>query len=86
MKTDYYLKAVYTNGLAIYKTIYYENDVATGTSRTSGYNPSLGIGIGSIFLKNKPVGIIVEGMIEKYLRFDSFNEATWYSKKIGVVI
>ena len=86
MKTDFYLKAVYTNGLGFYKTIRYESDEATGTSCTSFYDPSLGIGIGSKFLKNKRVGLIVEGMIEKYLRFDSFNEATWYSLKIGVII
>ena len=30
VKTDYYLKAVYTNELTLYKTVHYENDVATG--------------------------------------------------------
>jgi hypothetical protein len=85
VKTDYYLKAVYTNELAFFKTVQYENDVATGTSRLSFYNPSLGVGIGCILLKSKPVGLILEGMIEKYLRFDSFNEATWYSLKFGVI-
>lgn len=86
LKTDGYLKAVYTNGFGLHKTIQYEDNVATGTSHTNYYNPSIGIGLGSIFLKNKPMGIIVEGMIEKYLRFDSFKDATWYSLKIGVVI
>ena len=86
MKTDSYLKAVYTNGFTFHKNIQYENDVATGTRHTSFYDPSIGIGIGSIFLKNKPVGIILEGLIEKYLRYDSFKDATWYSIKIGVII
>jgi hypothetical protein len=86
LKTDGYLKAVYTNGLTFDKMVQYENDEATGTRRMSFYDPSIGIGIGSIFLKNKPVGIIVEGLIEKYLRFDSFKDATWYSIKIGVII
>jgi hypothetical protein len=86
MKTDSYLKAVYTNGFTFHKNIQYENDIATGTRHTSFYDPSIGIGIGSIFLKNKPLGIILEGLIEKYLRYDSFKEATWYSIKIGVII
>jgi hypothetical protein len=86
LKTDSYLKAVYTNGLSFHKTIQYENGVATGSHHLSYYYPSIGIGIGSIFLKNKPVGLILEGMIEKHLRFDSFKEATWYSMKIGVII
>lgn len=86
MKTDSYLKAVYTNGFTFHKTILYENDVATGNRHTNYYDPSVGIGIGGIFLKNKPVGIIVEGTIEKYLRFDDFTEYTFYSLKIGVII
>jgi len=50
------------------------------------YNPSVGLGIGGIFLKNKPVGLIVEGTIEKRLRYPQINSGTWYSLKIGVVL
>ena len=85
-KTDTYLKVVYTNGIWFFKTTQYENDEITSIEKTNSYYPSIGIGIGSIFLKHKQVGIIVEGVIEKYLRYDSFNDATWYSLKIGIVI
>ena len=85
-KTDTYLKVVYTNGVWFFKTTQYENDEITSIEKTNSYYPSIGIGIGSIFLKHKQVGIIVEGVIEKYLRFESFNDATWYSIKIGVTI
>ena len=85
-KTDTYLKVVYTNGIWFFKTTQYENDEITSIEKTNSYYPSIGIGIGSIFLKHKKVGIIVEGTIEKYLRYDTFNDATWYSLKIGVVI
>jgi hypothetical protein len=85
-KTDTYLKVVYTNGIWFLKTTQYENDEITSIERTNSYEPSIGIGIGSIFLKHKKVGIIVEGTIEKYLRYDTFNNTTWYSLKIGVVI
>ena len=86
IKTDSYLKVVYNNGITFHKTIQYVNDETTGTRHLSFYYPSIGMGIGSIFLKNKPVGIILEGLIEKYLRYDSFKEATWYSIKIGVIM
>jgi hypothetical protein len=86
LKTDSYFKVVYTNGFIIHKIISYENDVATGTKYNSAYFPSVGLGLGGIFLKNKPVGIIVEGTIEKYFRYDLFKDATWYSLKIGVII
>lgn len=50
------------------------------------YRPSVGLGIGGIFLKNKPVGLIVEGTIEKTLRWETFSNATYYSLKIGIVL
>jgi hypothetical protein len=85
-KIDSYLKAVYTNGFSFSQVHEYENDVETDNYSQNNYHPSAGLGIGGIFLKNKPVGIILEGTIEKYLRWDTFNMATFYSIKIGVVI
>ena len=64
----------------------FENDELIRMNKSNSYEPSVGIGIGSIFLKNKPVGIIVEGTIEKYLRKYSLKYETWYSLKIGVVL
>lgn len=84
--TDWYLKAVYNNGIYFSKVREFENEELINKDKSYFYEPSVGLGIGSIFLKNKPVGIIVEGTIEKYLRHESFANSTWYSLKIGVVI
>ena len=86
LKTDSYLKAVYNNAFIIEKVVEYENDERLGENLNSGYYPSLGIGLGTVFLKHKPIGILLEGTIEKYLRFGDFKNSTWYSIKIGVVI
>jgi len=100
-KSDWYLKAVYTNGIFFSTWRSFENDELTAKSKIRFYEPSAGIGLGSIFLKDKPVGIIVEGTIskhlnmynfsivegtiEKYRRKYSLDYETWYSLKIGVV-
>ncbi len=93
-KTDCYLKAVFTNVIFSKKVRKFHNYEQFNKSKSYSYVPSVGVGIGSIFLKNKPVGIIVEGTIERYLTFDSFTNyifyslenTTWYSLKIGVVL
>lgn len=85
-KTDCYIKAVYTNALWFDKIIKYENDGTTNTSRSTSYFPSIGLGVGAIFLKHKKAGILLEGMFEKYLRFGDFTNSTLFSLKIGVVI
>ena len=92
-RTDCYLKAVYTNVVFSRKVRKFHNYEQTNKRKSYSYIPSIGIGIGSIFLKNKPVGLLVEGTVEKYLTFDSFanqrfypfENTTWYSLKIGVV-
>ncbi len=86
LKTDSYLKTVYNNAFILQRVIEYENDVKIGKDFNSGYYPSIGIGLGAFFLKHKTVGILLEGTIEKYLRFGDFKNSTWYSIKIGVVI
>ena len=78
-RTDSYIKAVYTNGFTFTQVYEYENDVETDNYTQNNYHPSIGLGVGGIFFKNKPVGIILEGTIEKYLRWDTFNKATFYS-------
>jgi hypothetical protein len=83
-KSDWYLKAVYTNGFFFYKVRSFGNGVLQVNNRF--YEPSAGIGLGSIFLKNKPVGIIVEGTISKHLSKYALKYETWYSLKIGVVL
>jgi hypothetical protein len=85
-KTDSYIKAVYTNGFGFAKDIKYESDGTTTTSRSTTYFPSVGLGIGAIFLKHKTVGILLEGTFEKFLRFGDFTEKTLFSLKIGVII
>jgi hypothetical protein len=85
-KTDSYIKAVYTNGFGFAKDIKYESDGTTTTSRSTSYLPSVGLGIGAIFLKHKKVGILLEGTFEKFLRFGDFTEKTLFSLKIGVII
>ena len=85
-KSDWYLKAVYTNGISFYTNRSFEDDELIRKRKSNNfYIPSVGLGIGSIFLKDKPVGILLEGTIEKTLRWETFNEATYYSMKIGVV-
>jgi hypothetical protein len=100
-KSDWYFKAVYTNGIFSSTVRSFENDELTTKSKTRFYEPSAGIGLGSIFLKDKPIGIIVEGTISKHLYNYKFSIVegtiskhlnkyaleyeTWYSLKIGVV-
>ncbi len=65
----------------------FENDELTSKRKSNYiYEPSVGIGIGSIFLKNKPVGMLLEGTIEKTLRWETFSKSTFYSLKIGIVL
>ena len=85
-KSDWYFKAVYTNNMIFKKKSSFENDEPYNMDKSNSYEPSVGIGIGSMFLKNKPVGLIVEGTIEKYLNEYAFEYETWYSLKIGVVL
>jgi hypothetical protein len=85
-KSDSYLKAVYNNTFYINKVIHYDNDEKVGKDLTGGYYPSIGIGVGSVFLRHKPVGILLEGTVEKYLRFGDFKNSTWYYLKIGIII
>jgi len=84
---DWYFKAVYTNAILYYMSRSFENDELIRKRKSNNlYDPSVGLGIGAIFLKNKPVGLIVEGTIEKTLRWETFSEATYYSLKIGIVL
>jgi hypothetical protein len=84
---DWYFKAVYTNGISFYTNRSFENDELIRKRKSNNfYTPSVGLGIGAIFLKNKPVGILLEGTIEKTLRWETFIEATYYSLKIGIVL
>jgi hypothetical protein len=84
---DWYFKAVYTNAISFTKFRSFENDELTSKRKSNYiYEPSVGIGIGSIFLKNKPVGMILEGTIEKTLRWETFSKSTFYSLKIGIVL
>jgi len=84
---DWYFKAVYTNAILFSTSRSFENDELIRKRKSDNYyNPSVGLGIGGIFLKNKPVGLIVEGTIEKHLRYPQVNGGTWYSLKIGVVL
>ena len=86
VNTDCYLKAVFTNGILVDKIRQYGNDELINKDKVYLYIPSIGIGIGSRFLKDKSLGIILEGMVEKHLRENSFKVSTWYSIKIGLVI
>ena len=84
---DWYFKAVYTNAILFSMSRSFENDELIRKRKSNNfYDPSVGLGIGGIFLKNKPVGLIVEGTIEKTLRWESFSYATYYSLKIGIVL
>jgi len=84
---DWYFKAVYTNAILFSTSRSFENDELIRKRKSNNfYTPSVGLGIGGIFLKNKPVGMLLEGTIEKTLRWESFNEATYYSLKIGIVL
>jgi len=84
---DWYFKAVYTNAILFSISRSFENDELIRKRKSNNfYDPSVGLGIGGIFLKNKPVGLIVEGTIEKTLRWETFCEATYYSLKIGIVL
>jgi hypothetical protein len=85
-KTDCYFKVVYTNGILVSKIRRYDNEEFLSGDRSYSYEPSVGIGIGSVFFKRKSVGMILEGTIEKLLRHDSYKDATLYSLKIGIVI
>jgi hypothetical protein len=85
-KSDWYLKAVYTNGFFFYNVRSFGSSVLSVKNNGRFYEPSAGIGLGSIFLKNKPVGIIVEGTISKHLHKYALKYGTWYSLKIGVVL
>jgi len=86
-KDDWYLKAVYTNGILYTTSRSFENDELIRKRKSNNYyNPSIGLGIGSILLKDKPVGILLEGTIEKTLRWETFKEATYYSMKIGILL
>ena len=85
-KSDWYLKAVYTNGIVFNMSRSYENDILIRKRKSKNhYNPSVGLGMGCILLKDKPVGILLEGTIEKTLRWETFNEVTYYSMKIGIL-
>jgi hypothetical protein len=84
---DWYFKAVYTNAILFSMSRSFENDELIRKRKSDNYyNPSVGLGIGGIFLKNKPVGLIVEGTIEKTLRWETFSKSTFYSLKIGIVL
>lgn len=84
-KTDWYLKAGYTNGVFSTTVRSFENDELTAKSKVRFYEPSAGIGLGGIFLKDKPIGIIVEGTISKHLYKYALHNETWYSLKFGDV-
>ena len=84
---DWYFKAVYTNAILFSTSRSFENDELIRKRKSDNYyDPSVGLGIGGIFLKNKPVGLIVEGTIEKTFRRETFSDATYYSLKIGIVL
>ena len=84
---DWYFKAVYTNAILFSMSRSFENDELIRKRKSNSfYDPSVGLGIGGIFLKNKPVGLIVEGTIEKRLRYPQVNSGTLYSLKIGIVL
>ena len=84
---DWYFKAVYTNAILFYMSRSFENDELIRKRKSNNfYDPSVGLGIGGIFFKNKPVGLIVEGTIEKTLRWETFSETSYYSLKIGIVL
>ena len=85
-KTDFYIKAAYTNGIFFQKLVKYETDGTTNTSRNTSYIPSIGLGVGAVFLKHKTVGILLEGTIEKYSSVSDFSGSTFFILKIGVVI
>jgi len=93
-KTDCYLKAVFTNGVFSRKVRKFHNYEQTDKRKSYSYIPSAGVGIGSIFFKNRTVGLIVEGTVEKYITSDSYvnrifsplKNSTWYSLKIGIVV
>jgi hypothetical protein len=92
-KTDCYLKAEFTNGIFSRRIEKYERYEQVNDETRISYQPSVGIGIGNLFLRHKRVGIILEGTIEKYLRSESsinstgypIYETTWYSMKVGIV-
>ena len=93
-KSDCYLKGVFTNGVFSRKVRKFHNYEQTNKSKSYSYIPSVGVGIGSIFFRNRSMGLIVEGTVEKYLTSDSYanhifsplENSTWYSLKIGVVL
>lgn len=86
-ESDWYFKAVYTNAISFSTSRSFENDELIRKRKSDNYyNPSVGLGIGGIFLKNKPVGLIVEGTIERRLRYPQINSGTLYSLKIGIVL
>jgi hypothetical protein len=85
--SDWYFKAVYTNAILYSMSRSFEDDELVRKRKSNNfYDPSVGFGIGGIFFKDKPVGLIVEGTWEKTLRWESFNEANYYSLKIGILL
>ncbi|MEN8250981.1 MAG: hypothetical protein ABFS32_18760 [Bacteroidota bacterium] len=85
-RNDSYVKATFINRCWIEKVISYESDGIKATSRSVSYLPSVGLGIGAIFFKEKSIGLLLEGTVEKFLRFHSFTNSTMYSLKVGILI
>jgi len=87
------LKAVFTNGIFSQTSRKFENYEQVNKDTEYSYEPSVGIGIGGMFFRNIPVGVLVEAMIEKYFPDVTFKDnffyplyhSTCYSLKIGVI-
>ncbi len=70
---DSYVKAEFINEWMFFKTIQYENEIISSTQSNSWYSPLVGFGIGSMIRKNKPIGILIEGSLETYVREEFFG-------------
>ena len=82
---DVYFKTAFINEFMFSKTIYYEYDIIDHTDSDRFYTPSIALGIGSMFRKNKAVGILIEGSMGTYLDLDLF-EMYILRIKFGVVL
>jgi hypothetical protein len=85
-KTDSFAKLVFNNILFLDKVAYFENDIATSEEKSISYIPAIGFGVGTRLRRDKPLGILLEGVVEKHLRFDGYSDGIWCSAKVGIII
>jgi len=85
-KADSFAKLVFNNILFLDRVAYFENDITISKEKSISYIPAIGLGVGTHFRRDKPVGILLEGLVEQHLRFDDYSDGIWCSVKIGIII